>query len=316
MWRAGAPLEERVAVARRPELRVVEIEPVVVSAFDEFLPPAPPRHVDWPEPLPPVLSPTAITTFLTCPEQWRRVYLLGETSRTSSALLIGRVDSKAAEMDLGQKITTGVNMALPLVKEVAAASFDEELEKVGGAGEVEWDPDKAGEDKPGPAKDLAVGCAAAYRTQRSELIVPIAVERRIEVQLPGVIPTFSGYLDVEEGPRVRERKTSGRSVSKPGSTWPTQTLLYTVATGKQTVYDVTHKQAKGGPAVLPELWGPDVETAGERLQQVAATVTESIVGLLEKLGPDNAWPGTGAVQFVSPCGWCDFSRTCRFASTR
>ena len=302
---AAKPAPAPLTIVREPEVQYPE--PLVVSAFDDFLPAAPPRDAAWPEPLPPVLSPTSITTFLTCPEQWRRVYLVGERSRCSSALLIGRVDSKAREIDLGQKIHTGINMPLEAVKDAAATAWDEELEKEGGVGEIEWD---AGE-KPGGVKDLSIAVASAYRTQRAEQVFPVGVEERVEWARPTVPFTIAGYVDVRESPRIREAKTSKKRQSKPSNGWLAQAAIYTAASKLPAVFDVTVKNAR--PEVLPELEGYGVAAAQRKTEAFGVSVAEGILALLEKIGPDRHWPGTASTQLLSACGWCDLRASCPFA---
>lgn len=277
------------------------------SAFDEFLPAAPPRDAAWPEPLPPVLSPTSITTFLTCPEQWRRVYLVGETSRCSSALLIGRVDSKAREVDLGQKIHTGINMPLEAVKDAAASAWDAEVEKEAENGGIEWDPGEV----PGKVKDYSIAVASAYRLQRAEQVLPIAVEERAEWTRPTVPFTIAGYIDVTEQPRIREAKTSNKRVSKPSAGWLAQAAIYSAASKKPAVFDVTAK--KDRPEVVPEMDGYDVAKAELKTEAFGVSVAEGILALLEKIGPDRHWPGTASTQLLSACGWCDLRASCPFA---
>lgn len=287
-----------------------------MTALDDILP-APfvaPRPADWPDPLPDLLSPSSITTFLTCPEQWRRVYLQHERSRSNGNLLIGRADSKARELDLGQKITTGINMPLETVKEIAGDTFDKEVESEGGINEVEWDTDKG--ETAGTAKDMAVGVAAAYRQQVAETVVPIAVEREVRVDVAGIVPGVRGYMDVEETPVVRENKTAAKRMTKPTGPQLIQTLLYSAATGKPTSFDISVKKKQ--PEVVTAATEPGLlvhtnpEEVLQRLSRVTTTVVESIVGMLDQRGPDDPWLGTGAGQVVSPCGWCDFKASCPF----
>lgn len=264
------------------------------------------ENPEWPSLLPSVLSPSSLTTYLTCQEQWRRVYINGERSRSSGALLIGRADSKAREVDLGQKITSGVNLPLADVQYAAAESFDQELDAEGGAGEVEWK-----DDKPGEARDMAVSVASAYRVQLSERVQPVAVEREVRLDIAG-LPPIRGYLDVEEGRTNRECKTSNRRVSKPSGSWKVQTLLYSAATGKPTEFDVTVKNKQ--PEVISGMNDPAMTAhtdglAPVKLTAVLTTVSKSILGNLEKIGPDYAWPGAN-VQLAPPCSYCQFAASC------
>ena len=283
-----------------------------MNSLDDLLP-APDRS-SWPAPLPTRMSPSSLTAFLVCPEAWRRKYLLGERGPSSGNLLIGRADSKACEADLGQKINTGVNLPLDTVRDIAAEAFDFELSEDGGPSEVEWDDGQT----PGKARDMAVAVAAAYRDQVSEQIVPIAVEHHVELQLPN-LPPMHGFVDVVESTRIRERKSANR---KPGNNTPspqhlTQTLLYTAATGLPTHFDYTVK--KTHPEVVSALTEPtlvaheNIFRAGAQLELLLRTASQSILGLLDRLGPESHWPGTAsAAAAASPCTYCSFNTDCRF----
>ena len=165
---------------------------------------------------------------------------------------------------------------------------------------------------------MAVAVAAAYRDQVSEQIVPIAVEHHVELQLPN-LPAMHGYMDIVESTRIRERKSANR---KPGNNTPspqhlTQTLLYSAVTGLPCHWDYTIK--KQHPEVVSALTEPtliahtDSLLAEKRLKLLLFAAVQSILGLLERLGPDTEWPGTAsAAAAASPCTYCSFNADCRF----
>jgi hypothetical protein len=282
----------------------------MTSALDELLE-APPENPLWPSALPALLSPTQITTFLACPEQYRRRYLLRERVRPSVALIIGRADSKAREADLGHKIVTGLNLSDSDVKVAAAESFDQAVEADGGVGEVDWEASK-----PGTAKDLSVLLASAYHTQISLALLPIAVEERLELTIPGVVPLIHGFLDVRLERRVKEVKTSAKRRLKPLPDWLIQSELYSAATGLPVEFDVSVKSAR--PEVLtaardPGLQGHADGLALARLERRVQSVAGGILALYRQFGADEAWPATGAGGLLPHCGICDWRPDCPFA---
>lgn len=275
--------------------------------------PIPEIDPSWPEPLPARLSPSSMTLFLRCPEAWRRQYLLGERVRTSTALVIGRADSRAREVDLGGKILSGVNLSEPDIKIVAAEAFDQAVEDDGGVNEIDWE-----NSKPGEAKDLTVDLAAAYRAQVGLTVVPTAVEDHLEAVFADVTPPIHGFLDVAEATRIREVKTSAKRRTKPLADWIIQTELYSAVTGLPAVFDISVKSRN--PEVISYLSEPALQAhtdgkAAERLRLRAITVSQGILALLNQFGVDDYWPATGAGGMLPACGICDVKASCPFSVT-
>src|SRR5215510_4475918 len=90
----------------------------------------------WPKELLPHTSASALKQFNTCPEQFRRVRILGERARPNGAMLWGRADHRAVEENFRQKVATRTDLSLDVVKTVFAEELEREVDKTGEPQEV------------------------------------------------------------------------------------------------------------------------------------------------------------------------------------
>lgn len=284
-----------------------------------ILPAAAERDPDWPEPLPRVLSPSSVSTFLTCPEQWRRVYCLGEYSRVSGALVIGGAESAAAEANFLHKRAEGADMALADVEYRAAEAFETDL----GQREVDWEP-KDGEGSPGEALDTTIRLVRVGHSDEYPLVrQPVIVEGEANFQVDGS-PLVRAYVDVTEPGRIVSRKTSSKksmagSKAAPSRSWFLQSAIESAALGLPSVW---HVLVKGDLRLVagdtdPAFCAPDVGRATELATRLVSTATRSMRALLAELGPYETWPTTAAMHFaakgaggMTSCGFCAFRETC------
>lgn len=273
-----------------------------------ILPAADEREDSWPQPLPRVLSPTSITT-AQCFEQWRRVYVCGETSRVSGALVIGSADSDAAAHNYEQKIASHEDLPVADVEYVAADSFEKRCAET----EVAWE-DKAGERDPGEALDTTIRVVRAYHAQVAPSTQPTMVEAAVEFQVEGA-PLVRAYVDLTTEGRIVSRKTSARAASTPKAAWRLQSAIEGAALGGMaTDY---HIAVKGQvpkmltPVNTPGLVSNEDGRAAERAAQAISTTTRAIRALYEEFGPDEHWPTPAALHFgASICMFCAFKPTC------
>lgn len=272
------------------------------------------------------LSASQLTLFARCPEQYRRVYVLGERRPPAGALIFGSADHKAHELNFAQKISSGVDLPVDDVKTAFAEAFDNEVEKAGGENEVEWE-----NDKPGDLKDTGVALVAHYTKNVSPRIQPLAVEEKFEIEIPGVPLKVIGYVDVRAvvgGPatlfdgseaetparRLIERKTGKRKETELKPDWRLQGLLYQSVAGLPVDWHLSTKTK------TPAVYTPD-EEPGLRLkhtpgavkaaQDYARALSAQIVSLYNQYGPDEAWP-TGAPVYGWACGFCGFRDSCNW----
>lgn len=268
------------------------------------------------------LSASQLTLFARCPEQYRRVYVLGERRPPAGALIFGSADHKAHELNFTQKIESGVDLPADDVKIAFAEAFDREVDRAGGESEVEWE-----NDKPGALKDQGVALVGHYLQKVSPRVQPLAVEERFEITVPGVPLPIIGYVDVraviteqmELGSqdmrrRLIERKTGKRKESEIKPDWRLQGLLYQSVAELPVDWHLSTKTklpAVYTPTEEPGLHLPYSEGAVRAAQQFARALSRQIVSLYTQYGPDEPWP-TGAPVYGWACSFCGFRDTCEW----
>ena len=259
----------------------------------------PPRPSDWPEPLPPHLSPSQVSDFLLCPEEYRLKRLVGLPTRPNVKLIVGHADTKANERNMRAKIDTGDMLSVEAVGDAAADAFRERVESDGGEGEVDWE-----DQTPGVALDKAVQVATVYRETVAPTVAPVAVEQRVELQVAGA-PLVYGYADVVEAHQAIEKKTAATLTRVIQPQWRPAVLLYAAALERPVAVHVTTK------AVQPKVTTPETDgglfqpVEAERAARLVQDVAESLRTLVATRGPDESWPVHGLTH-VWKCGLCDF----------
>lgn len=284
-----------------------------------ILPAAADRDDSWPAPLPRVLSPTSITTFLACGEQFRRTYLLGEYSRASGALIIGGAESAAAEANFTYKRDQGDDMALADVEFRAAEAFDADVEQR----EIDWEP-KDGEGSPGDALDTTIKLVRAGHQHEYPLVrEPVIVEGEANFQLDGG-PLVRAYVDVTEPGRIVSRKTASKksmagTKAAPSRSWFLQSAIESAALQLPSVW---HVMVKGDLRLIagdtdPAFAAPDVERATTLATRMVDTATRGMRAMLNEFGVEDHWPTPAAMHFAAKgeggmtlCGYCQFRPTC------
>lgn len=262
----------------------------------------------WPAGLPSHLSATQIGMVQRCPEQWRRRYLLGEKEPPGAALIWGGADHYAHEQNFLQKIDSHEDIPVEDVKLAFAEGFDQRVEQAGGAGEVAW-----GDDKPGDVKDAGVRLVDLYHRTVSSAMQPTAVERKFEIEVPGVAVPVVGRVDVETTQPVAavERKTSKQMVREVKPEWRVQGLLYHLVSQKPIAWHLSVKTktpAVYTPTELPGLSLGVEDSMTQATVRMVQTTARTILAYWTVFGPDEPWPG--AITHPWACGWCAFKGRC------
>lgn len=267
---------------------------------------------DWSPLLPGRLSASQAAMFERCPEQYRRVYLLGERQPPSGAMIWGRADHQAHQANFAQKIHSWEDLALDEVQDAFSDSFEREIDEAGGISEVEW------KEPPAKTKDLGQRLVAVYHEQVSPALQPIAVEERFELEIPGTPVPVIGYTDVELADSLVERKTTRQAERQPKPQWRQQGLTYQAAKEKEIAWHVgyayeTPKTAKSvvgvnTPADAPALRLERYDGIAPLVERMYRTLAASLLAYIERFGPDEPWPG--ATSHPWACGFCGFRPTC------
>ena len=272
-----------------------------LSALENLLGPLPPS--EWPLHTS-HLSATQLTMFRRCQEQYRHRYLLHEKERPAGALIWGGADHKAHELNFQQKIESHEDLPVGDVELAFAEAFDSRIADTDE--EIDW---KGG--KPGQMKDQGVKLVAACHTLVSPRVQPIAVERKIEVNLPDVPAPILAYLDVETETEVIERKTAKGKVSQVKPDWRLQGGIYQLMTGKPISWHVSAKTKTPRvytPAEEPGLAIPYSEGYTASILGTVQDTAHQMVAVMEEKGPDERWPG--ALEHQWACNYCGYRPTC------
>lgn len=244
------------------------------------------------------LSASAISCFISCPEQYRQKYLLKKRDSMNSARFVGIVDHKTHEENFRQKIHSGED----LTPDEMYKSYSDNWESTTNhEGEPAWDED--------PIKTFQKGqkMIALYHEKVSPLIQPIAVEQRFEETIKGVPVPVVGYVDVETKDLIRERKTAGTKLSDPKTAWRFQGRIYQLALEKPITWDIVTKQVT--PQVVtaqeaPNLFMPiqNKDFTVRLIQQAAASMTD----IYDRYGADSPWPTNGLYAEAWKCNFCQW----------
>jgi hypothetical protein len=182
----------------------------------------PSRELEIPRVLPVEnLSVSSITTYLKCPEKWRRRYIDKEYEPPSGAMILGSAVG-AAEGHAYQVQVDGEDRPTTQdVLDLYAAEFDYRSQQ----DEPDW-----GDAKPGEIKDTGVLAVKAYETKIVPTIKPVSVEREFRLSFDGVDWGVKGYLDLEdEDDEVDDLKVRKSKLGKTDADADIQPSMYLLA---------------------------------------------------------------------------------------
>lgn len=257
--------------------------------------------VVWPDVFPERLSPSSVALAVSCPDKWRRRYLLNESERWGGAALVGIAVHHAVEHTYRAKLETGVLLTSGAIKDVTAQGFEEKQEELE---DIDWH-----DVKPGDAKDQAVSLSVAYNVTAAPTVEPVAVEEWVTAQIPG-LPEIRGRVDVRTTTGTLDVKTVGRKVTTPQGDWRLKALMYQRMNGQPFSWHVLTKTK------VPAIYTP-AEEPGLHLPFVAAGfidrrvtgIAQLLTDLYGRYGPDETWPSS-APEHVYACNFCSFRPTC------
>lgn len=169
------------------------------------------------------LSYSSLTTYLTCPEQWRRKYILHQPTTATPALIFGGAFHNTIERYITQEKRTA--SLTDLWPDVWQEKMREELT-------VTW-----GDDTPAGCFEEGLRMFGSADVQRViDEIVPHVddrgpmVERKVEIRVPGVPVPVVGYIDVITDDHVPgDFKTASASWSDDRAQGEMQPLFYLAA---------------------------------------------------------------------------------------
>ena len=247
-----------------------------------------------------ILSPSSISTFMRCQEQFRREYLLREKRAPGAWGISGTAFHAARHAILELQAT--LRRAIPdeEVEAVYKTAWDKTLAK---EGEIEW----RGATAEGQYA-LGLGMLAEYHRTLGAEVIPIRMEYGAKGYVDGVPLPIYGRIDVETSEEVIDTKTGKNLVHKLKPEWYVQGCIYVLLTGKPIRWhSVSQKPAAATNDMLRLDPRPKVLEAGRRF---ARDSYEGIRDLLRTRGREVEWPGTGPA--TGTCNYCSFRSRCLY----
>ena len=231
------------------------------------------------------LSATSLAKAVSCPEAWRRRYLLHEREGFGVDRFVGSVDHKTVEAFMADKMETGTTWTPELLESAYLYTWEDELMRSADHGEEpSW-----GLQNPAALQEQGQLMVHTYVDQAAASVDPIAVEQKFEEKLPGVPVPLIGYIDIETKDRVVERKTSKTKVGQPRPGWRFQAKIYQLAVRKPVEWHVTTRQVT--PQILTgmTLHPGDADITVQQVQQIYTMLD----GYWLKYGQNSPWPTLG-----------------------
>ncbi|MDP9135239.1 MAG: PD-(D/E)XK nuclease family protein [Actinomycetota bacterium] len=262
----------------------------------------------------PALHYSTLATLSRCGMQAYHRYVEGRISPPGVALIVGKAVHQASEADLVSKMETGALLPEGAVEELAAEALDATWE-----GE---EPLLSDEDRErgvavvrGEAKDEAVSLSKLHHDEVAPALAPIAVERRLRLELVGFDYDLEGTIDVEEADTIRDRKTSSRAPAEDEAVGHPQLETYAmmrkVIDGRDTkevALDYLIKSTKKPRAVTVKARAPREFTSILRRIEAASRVFQS--GAFYPVDP------TGPSGWVCTPRFCGYFATCPYGARR
>lgn len=282
------------------------------------------------------VSASALGTFVRCPEQYRRTYLLGEWGPSNPSLLVGNTVHAALERYWRWQMQTGQPPDVDLADEICDAEYHVQEER----DEIDWE-----DSTPGKTHENALSVFRAYVDRVAPLVVPRLVEQWFQFRVPGVEPDLVGKVDlvgdvVAPGSQISDAqelasawdvapgepeptltrmlaktdvKTSGKAAAKRVTPdWWIQGLVYLLVDDLPMTWHTATWRGKNGPVVRTPASrdvDPDalVLTRTPETYASALEVVRQLVRAIElyhaTYGPDEPWP-SGAVAHTWACQKC------------
>lgn len=250
-----------------------------------------------------------------CEEQWRQRYILGRIEPPSLNLTFGGADHKAIEASLAQKIDTGEDLPVGVVRDLFLNEVETRVENAGGLKEYEIKnaTTKVAKQKVyDEGRTRGIELVGLYQQNESPLITPLAVEEEFNVELPDLPVVMKGFIDImaqrSSGNVIIDRKRSGQAVTKPKAEWALQAEIYQMVKGLPFEWHLSITGGKVARIVRGEELTKTVPPFERSLRLVQQLVAK-LGFLYMRYGPDEPWPATGKLHTWA-CNYCGYRPDC------
>lgn len=246
----------------------------------------------------PYLSPSSISCYLRCPEQFRREYVLRERRAPGAWGAAGTAFHEARHAALEYARDNGKPMSVADLENAYASAWGKEVSE-----EVSWR-----DDEPDKVFDAGLAMTRLYHEELGSKLRPVAIEKSIHAYVPGVPVPLYGRVDVIDGAagEIVDTKTGKQLFHKLKAEHFVQGMIYVYATGLPIRWhSVSQKPAVTTNDLLRLVPRPKVLASAERLTRQAYL---GILYHLQTFGRDEIW--TGAGMAAGSCTYCSFRASC------
>lgn len=234
---------------------------------------------------PPHLSASSLSLHMRCSRQWQQAYLLGERGGANDAMVIGQ----GVHLCLSRRF-----MGLP-----EGDWWQEVLDE---ANYVPEDP---------RSKEVAEAMVYHYWEYIGKHITPVATEREILVNVPGVDLPLLGYIDLETQDRNIDYKTTryfSRKGVRPNKEWRLAQGIYQLESPKPSEVHVLTR-SKSDPVIVPDSTNHPLHFGMIDPDKVIQTVQyewQRIQDNFNNYGIERPWPGNSMHEWAHKyCGLAD-----------
>lgn len=253
-----------------------------------------------------VIRPSSINTFQQCPQQWKRVFLDGQTSIPSARAAIGTAIHKAAEVLWNDAMITRKKDAnLSMLTDAAMESFKEEGQKG-----LQYTKD---ETEGTASVEIIKGTEAFVDDIVPFASIPTGVEKRYTVEIPNhpIVESISGTVDYIAGDVIADLKTSKRKPTV--ANYETQQSIYKILANKNgenvkynQIHGVVLKKQPEGTILEAQINETRAKAAVNSLLETLEVYHE------DKVDPDILFRGNPQYYLCSAT-YCAFYNDCKFA---
>ena len=252
-----------------------------------------------------IIRPSSVDTFLQCPQQWKRVFIDGESSIPGARAALGTAVHRAAETMWTESIAANEKITnIGAMTDAAMEAFREEEQK--GLVYDEGDNKKSIESLIKEGTNVYVDDIAAY------VPIPEAVEKRYTVEIHNhpMVEAVSGTVDYDGALDLADLKTTKRKATP--ANYEIQQSIYRYlreangnpAMGSQ-IHNITFKKESEGiimPAVI------DIDLAKASVNALLDTLSTYAEGTVN---PDILFRGNPK-YYLCDAKYCAFYNSCKF----
>lgn len=253
------------------------------------------------------ISPSQISMFRRCPEQWYQRYVEGRVMPPQIAMIKGSSVHKGAEINHRQKIETREDLPRDQIVEQAVADYEARA-----GDELLLDEGKSRADQVGEGKDSVASLAGLYADEVAPSIMPVMVEERILTPIDGAPPLLTIIDVADEAGYVRDLKTAGKSKNQKEADESFQLSCYALAYQERT------GQLPAGMSldVMVETKTPKYQRLNTvRGPEIVAPTIAIIYAVLDAIQKGVFLPPAEGSWVCDP-RWCGYYGSCNYTGKR